>query len=187
MKDMREVSFMSKQVPFVVHIRVVPHRGNGKRFEYYRDLQKLSALVYDALINVSGIKVAVPGGGQNVSMGDVSRRGALGSFARGTAVKPQMGEVPAQLMIAGFYTSSGANAQPWANKQLISGGTVYTGPGAHAQNATPTTTIDTEVKAVKTAIKNAVQSAVPSGTVFSIFRIDYAGIVYGDKGFHFPR
>ncbi len=178
---------MAKQVPFVVHVKVVPQRGNGKRWEHIRSLQKLAVLAYDAIDGLTGITLANPGGGQSQSMGDPNRRGALGGFARGTAVKPQIGEAPAQLMIAGFYESTTANTQVYADRTVFSGGTIYTGPGAHTNDAVPVAGVQTEVKALKTALYNAIAAAMPDGIEFSIFRIDYAGVVYGDKGFHFPR
>lgn len=176
---------MSKFVPFTLHVRVVPARG--KRFEYIRDLQKIATLVYDGLIGLSGFKFATPGGGQSMQTADIQRRGGLGSYSQGTAVKPQFGQTPAQLMITGFYVSSAENAQPYANTQRISGGTVYSGPAAHPYDAVPSATITTEVKALKSSITAAITDALPVGVEFSIFRIDYSGIVFGNGGFHFPQ
>ncbi len=176
----------TKWVPFVVHVRVVPARP-GKRWEYIRSLQKLSVLVYDELAQLDGFQFATPGGGQAQSFSDINRRGGFGNYAQGTAIKPQIGQVPAQLMIAGFYESSAKNTQPYANHQVFSGGDIRTGPGAHTNDAVPATTILSEVSAVKTALEDAITAALPNGTEFQIFRLDYSGVTYGDKGFHFPR
>lgn len=177
---------MSKWVPLTVHIRVVPVRP-GKRWEYIRALQKLAVLAYEELRTLSGFQFAIPGGGQGQQFGDINRRGGFGEFAQGMAIKPQMGEVPSQLSITGFYQSSGANLQTYASHQVISGGEIYTVYDAHSNDALPTSTVNAEVKTVKTAIEGALVTAFPVGTVYDVFRIDYSGIVFGDKGFTFPQ
>ncbi len=178
---------MSRQVPFTVHIRVVPNRANGKRFEYIRDLQKLALLAYEAITNVSGVQAATPGGGVTQSLGDYNRRGGLGGFANATACKPQIGASPAQLMITGFYLQSDNNEPTHAEIQRISGGEVYSGPVAHSNTGGPTTAVNTGVSALKSGIEQALNNTMPDTAVYEIFRIDYAGVVYGDKGYHFPQ
>lgn len=178
---------MSRFVPFTVHVRVVPRRGFGKRWEQIRDLQKLSVLAYDEIAAITGVQVAIPGGGQAAQFSDINQRGGLGSYAQGTAVKPQIGESPAQFMLTGFYEASGANAQPWADHQRIMGGETFTGPGPHAHDAVPTTAFTADVKALKTSLQAALTAALPASVTWQIFRIDFGGVTYGDKGFHFPR
>lgn len=178
---------MSKQVPFTIHVRVVPSRGDGKRFEYIRSLQKLAVLAYEALSTISGIQTATPGGGATQSMGDYNRRGGLGGFAQATAAKPQIGAAPAQLMLTGFYTSSLDNTPTQAEIQRISGGQIYSGAVAHSNIGGPVSSVDSEVFALKTSIESALATYLPNGAIYEVFRIDYAGIVYGDKGYHFPR
>ncbi len=174
-----------KFVPFTVHIRVVPARP-GKKFEHLQALNKLGVLAYDAISQISGVNVATPGGGQNVQLGDPNRRGALGSYAQGTATKPQIGQTPAQLMLTGFYESSSENNQTYADQQRISGGAVYTGPGSHSHDAMPTSTVNSEVAALKTDLEAALATGLPADAEYQIFRLDYSGIVFGDRGFHFP-
>lgn len=176
----------TKFVPFTVHIRVTPVRP-GKRWEYIRDLQKMGILVYSEIVNLSGVHVATPGGGQASQFSDIVQRGGLGDMAAGMAVKPQIGQVPAQLMITGFYESSANNIQQYNDFQRISGGEVYEGPGAHSNDAVPVSTINTEAKTLKTSLEGAITTALPAGITFSIFRLEYAGIIFGDKGFHFPK
>ncbi len=197
-----------KFVPFTVHVRVVPVRP-GKRFEYLKDLAKLAVLVqdqFDILAGAegtggpgntdatwgtegtpAGLNVATPGGGQNVELGDATRRGGLGSFAQGTAATVQMGATAAQLMITGFYDSNSPNIQPYADIQRISGGTIYTGSAANTNNAIPVPTITAEVKALHTLLKTIITKALPPGTEFQLFRLDYSGIIFGDRGFTFPQ
>lgn len=174
-----------KFVPFTVHVRVTPARG--KRFEYLRDLAKLSSLVYNAIVGISGVHVATPGGGQNIQSGDENSRGGLGSFANATAAKPQIGNAPAQLMLTGFYESTGVNAPTYANTQRFSGGEVYNGQTQHSNDALPAAAVTTEVGTLKAAMEAAIAVVLPSGVVATIFRMDYQGVLYGDKGFHFPQ
>ncbi len=178
---------MAKQVPFTVHIRVVPDRGNGKRFEYLRDLQKLAVLAYEAIRNIAGVNPAMPGGGHTQGLGDYNRRGGLGGFAQGAAAKPQIGAAPAQLMLTGFYESSLPNTPTHTDIQRFSGGEVYTGPAAHPSTGGPATSVNIEVADLKSDIEQALATTMPAGAVYEVFRIDYSGVVYGDKGHHFPR
>jgi hypothetical protein len=184
---MEHIMAATKQVPFTVHVRVVPKK-NGKRWEEIRDLQKISVLVYDGLVNMSSVyQFATPGGGQSAGFSDINKRSAFGSFAPGVAIKPQIGQSPAQLMITGFFESSAANTQSYTNFQRISGGTTYSGPGSHSNDAVPVSAVNDDVKTIKTALTNAITTALPASVEFSIFRLEYAGVVYGDKGFHFPQ
>lgn len=182
---------MSRFVPFTVHIRVVPARP-GKRFEYIRALQKIAHLVYGALAGMANVEVAAPGGGQQQSFGGTDH-GGWGGYVDGTAIKPQFGETPAQLQLTGFYQASGDNNQTYSNEQVFHGSVGgadvgLTGPmGAHNWDATPTATIDSEVKTLKAAMIAAITAALPGNIAFHIFRLDYSGIIYGDRGFTFPQ
>ena len=178
-----------KWVPFTAHIRIAPAYGSGeiksKRFEYWRDMQKLATLAYEELLDESTIQVATPGGGQHTSASGY-RAGGIGGMTAGTAVKPQIGQSPAQLMITGLYQSSTQNVQPHPERTLIHAGEVVTGPGAHAAEINPTSTISTEVADLKSKIETALTTAFPAGISYTVFRIDYSGIVFGDRGYHFP-
>jgi len=178
---------MARFIPFTVYVSVVPRQGYGKRFEQIRDIQKLSILIYDEILSISGIQVALPGGGQSSQLSDINRRGGLGGYANGTAVKLQMGESPAQLALTGFYEVNEANSQPWNDYQLISGGETLTGPGPHPCDAVPITSFNTNVKSLKNSFESAITAALPASIVWKIFRIDFGGAIYGDRGFHFPR
>jgi hypothetical protein len=148
-------------------------------------MQKIATLIYQGIENEATITPAIPGGGQHLSNAGFSG-GGMGGMVQGMAVKPQIGEAPAQAMLTGFYDSSEPNAQPHPEKMLISGNEVWEGPGASGWNANPETNVDTEVAALKTALEAAITAVLPGGVEFQIFRIDYSGVVYGDKGYHFP-
>lgn len=177
---------MSKPVPFVAHVSIVPERP-GKRHEYTQSMSKIASLVYDALQSESSINLAIPGGGQSPAFGDINARHGFGNYTKGVATKPQIGASPAQLMIVGFYTSVEDNDQIWASHQLISGSTIYSGYSSNSALAVPTSTFNAEVKALRTLLNNTINTAIPATIEYEIFRIEYSGVVFGDKGFTFPR
>lgn len=179
-----------KWVPFTVHVCITPKFGSGdlksKRFEYWRDMQKIATIAYEALAAESTIQIATPGGGQQTSSSGRAL-GGIGGMTAGTAVKPQIGQTPAQMMFTGFYQSSAANIQPHPEKMLISGGETWTGPGAHAWEDNPVATIASEVATLKATIESVLAAALPiPNTTYQVFRIDYSGVVFGDRGYHFP-
>jgi len=176
-----------KWVPFTVHIKITPKNPN-KKFAYWRDMQKIANLVYGGLETLvpGTINIAQPGGGQHRSFSGTDY-GGLSGLVNGCAIKPQFGEVPAQLQITGFYKSNSANSQPHSDLERIHAGSVITGPGSHSWEINPTTTITNEVKALKTSLENAIILALPSNVPFNIFRIDYSGVIFGDRGYTFPQ
>jgi hypothetical protein len=148
-------------------------------------MQKIATLMYDALEDNSSLNLAAPGGGQHQSVGGQGR-GGMGGLTQGTAVKPQFGEAPAQVMIHGVYNANDQNFQPHPEKQLIHAGETLTGPGAIPWIQNPTATTNTGVAALKSAIETDLQANLPAGVTFEVFRIEYSGVVFGDKGYHFP-
>ena len=181
---------MTKWVPFTAHIRIEPRYGStvfkNKRFEYWRDMQKLAVFAYEELIKETSLNIANPGGGQQTSRSGFEN-GGVGGMTPGTAVKPQIGQSPAQLMITGFQISTAQNIQPYPEYMVFSGGEILEGPGAHSWDSIPVKTINDEVAELKATLISALTTGFPPGTVFSVFRIDYSGIVYGDRGYTFPR
>lgn len=171
-------------IPFTVHIKVIPF--NGKRFESIRDLQKISELVYEGILNASNTNVATPGGGQHRNYTG-TQSGGLGGYVNGCAVKPQFGETPAQLMITGFHEVSTKNEPNYTDKEVFHTGQDLEGIGSHNYDATPKSSVDDGVKALKTSLESAINVEVSGLFDYKIFRIDYNGIIYGDRGFHFPR
>lgn len=176
-----------KWVPFTAHIKITP-ANPGKRLEYWRDMQKIAGLVYTGLETLvpSTLSIAQPGGGQQRSFGG-TEYGGMSGLVHGCAVKPQFGQTPAQLQISGFYNSSAANIQPHPELEYIHAGEVLDGPGSHPWDTNPVTTINNEVKALKSAMEAAIVSALPGSVTFDIFRIEYSGVMYGNRGYHFPQ
>jgi len=194
---------MSKQVPFTVHIKIFPQRP-GKRTENMRELQRIASLISDSVVDAevgterwsSGdtINVATPSGGQSYGGSDAGPTGSVSSrfsdLSYGGAVVPQFGDAPPQVRITGFYTSSSANNQPHPDTTLVHAGQTLTrAGGAHPweTGGNPTSTIETEVKALKTFLETNITAGLPSSITYKIFRIEYSGIVWGDRGHHFPK
>lgn len=178
-----------KWVPFTVHVRIEPRFGStvskNKRFEYWRDMQKLAVYAYDELVKDSMTNLANPGGGQHTS-GSGFEYGGMGGMMHGMAVKPQIGQAPSQMMITGFYHSSLKNIQPQPNYTVFHAGDAVSGPGAHAWESNPVAAVESEVAALKLRLENSLTAAFPAGIDFSIFRLEYSGIIYGDRGYTFP-
>jgi hypothetical protein len=170
-------------VSFTMHVRIVPYRG--KRQEMMRSLQKIAALAYESLEDESSLQLATPGGGQH--QGEYGDRGGISGLANGFAVKPQIGQNPAQMSIAGFYEVDRKNIQTYAETSIIAGGTEYDGYRETPATAMPVSTIDNEVKALKTLVEAALTEGLPSNIEWNVWQVDYAGIVYGNRGYHFPR
>lgn len=172
------------QIPFTIHIRVVPARG--KRFEYVRDLQKIGVDIFDEVSTETSLNLAAPGGGQHRMYGGTSG-GGLSGYADGFAVKPQIGQTPAQLQITGFFDDSLVPAQAHPNKQVLHTGTAQTGPaGGHTWLANPRTATDTNAAAIKGLFETAA-TAVLGASDWNVFRLEVSGTVYGDRGLHFPQ
>jgi hypothetical protein len=172
-----------------MHVRIVPDAGSGqlksKRFENWRDMQKIATLMFDALEDETSIQMAEPGGGQHGS-GSGGRTG-LSGLTRGGAVKPQIGETPAQVQITGFWNDGAKNDQNHPEHQRISGGEIFTGPApAIPWDQNPNSQVDGMVKALKNTVEAAFGTDLPGGIVFNVFRIDMSGVIYGDRGYHFP-
>ena len=90
-------------------------------------------------------------------------------------------------MITGFYDNSSAtNQQPHVVVQRISGGETYQGRVASAAENKPNNWVDNDVYALKSAIETALSTSLPANLNAKVFRIDYSGVVYGDRGYHFP-
>ena len=180
---------MTRWVPFTAHVKIVPARGSGelktKRFETWRDMQKISVLMYEGLEDEVLLNIASPGGGQQTSNGGSGGSGMSG-MAAGMAVKPQLGETPAQTMITGFFNSSAANSQPHPEKMVISSGEIWEGPGATPWLQNPASATDTDAAACKAALESGIVAGLPVGIEYEIFRLDYSGVIYGDRGYHFP-
>lgn len=175
---------MSRWVPFTAHMRVVPERGS--RTTHVRSLQKIASDVYDELVVDTDLSLATPGGGQHKSYGP--QLGGMGGMVAGTAVKPQMGQTPAQLQLTGFITTSTDNDPPVPDATVIHAGETMTGyKGNHHWDSLPESGTNTLVTAIRTKLETALTAALGGSADWKVFRIEVAGVVYGDRGQHFPN
>lgn len=174
---------MARWIPFTAHIRIVPERDS--RTTTIRSLQKIAADVYDELVTDTDLSLATPGGGQAKSYGP--QLGGIGSMVNGMAVKPQMGQTPAQLSISGFITSSTDNTAPVPDKTVIHAGETMTGYGGnHHWDSLPKSGTNTIAASLRTKLRSALTDALGASADWQVFRLDVAGVVYGDRGLHIP-
>jgi hypothetical protein len=172
-----------KYVPFTLQIELFPVEP-GKRSENTRELQTISRLVYTALSSITTINLAMPGSGQEASFGQFD------SYTNGLSITPQFGEQPPKLMITAFnlVTTDAISEQPEPQMTIISNGTTWTGYGGqHHWDSLPSTTTETEVKNLKTTLESAINASLPAVYDYKILAINYNGIKWGDRGFHFPK
>jgi len=188
--------------PFTAHIKIVPHRGEqtgnnfvrrGGRFTHWRDMQKLSIQIYEQLQEDYGTEggalvLPIPGGGQN------QLSGRFGSIANGGAVKPQIGQQPALVMVEGFYNTDTTEPSdsPHHDTQYIHSNEVVSGQLGPQPwlgiIGLPTADVESEVIALKTIIETAISDIVDdTGEELQLFRLLYKGITFGDRGHFFPR
>lgn len=172
-------------VPFTAFIKIVPSLANGKRFEIIRSAQKLSIALFEEIQNNDGGKfqLSSPSGGQQNSQ---TNGAAFSSFANGTAYKPQFGQSPAQLTLSGFYKSEAKNAYTQPEVMRFSGNEQYTGSASHLNEVMPTNTVASEVLDILTILRNSCDDAFPVTVPYSVFRLEYNGLVFGDRGLTFP-
>jgi hypothetical protein len=151
-------------------------------------MQKISQYIYEGLETLvpSTLSIAAPGGGQHRSYTGTDHAGMSG-LVYGTATVPQFGEKPALAMITGFYNSATANAYTYSDKMVLHAGEVIEGMNQHSYEVTTLSATDNQVKSLKTAMTSAIGASLPAAYDFKIFRLDYAGVTYGDRGFHFPQ
>ena len=201
---------MSNFAAFTAHFKIIPSFGPayapGSKFTAIRDMQRIAYWVYQALLSADNVNIATPGGGQAMNLNQVD---LYSDLASGCAVKPQIGQNPAQLMITGFYNVGGQIAQPVSNMPAIgagsneyydqtngdfgdaNGGHYITGPGGNwgwgGSSGQPTSAVNSEVVALVASI-NAAIAASPSNAKnsVSLFRLEYNGIIFGDRGYTFP-
>jgi hypothetical protein len=68
----------------------------------------------------------------------------------------------------------------------FSGNEIYTGQGSHLNEVMPTSTVFSEVSDILSILRNACDAAFPATVPFSVFRLEYNGLVFGDRGLTFP-
>ena len=180
-------------VPFVATFKLFPAHP-GSRFENRRELERIGRWLYSALSLAPQLQLALPGGGQ-ARPDDNLVSNQFSNMSNACAVKPGFGNTPPQAMVAGFYSTTPSpdslvgtdNVQPWPLMQLICCNNVSTGNRANRSISTPSPSIDAEVKALRALMEANINATIPATITYTTWKIDYAGILYGDRGFTFPR
>lgn len=176
---------MANRVPFTAYFKIVPDRGNGKRFEIQRSRERIARLIWGD-IEAAGptINQALPGGG--ITWGLASSADSLSDMMQAVAVKPQFGEFPDTATLVGFYEMPSADFIPYKQMTLISGGAVHTGPATGARGYHPSTEPSTDCDDLAKALRTALVGAITSVTV-DLIKLEVAGVTYGHGGRHFPQ
>lgn len=185
---------MSLNNPFTLYVQLMPFttvRTDGtvvptRRLEGVRELQRIATEMYTALAEEDTITLAMPGGGQEKRLTDMSAPG-FSSISDGCAVKPGFGETPPMATITGFHrpTASTAPYNPHPTKMIFHAGAAVSGPGSALYSANPVAAAYTDVTELRTAITDAF-ATMPSSVEYAIFRIEYCGVIYGHGGIHLP-
>ena len=186
---------MANRVPFTAYFRIVPERGEGKRFEIWRSRERIARLVWrdlnDVLENATapdgggtegGANFAVPGG--IVTWGLAQDADSLSSSMDAVAYKPQFGEFPDQLTVVGFVDQD--NTVPYSEKQYISGGRVWSGPATGAPGFTVNTMPNTANQVAAASLKAQLEAAITSVPV-ELIKLEVNSVSYGRGAIHFPR
>ena len=187
---------MPNTVPFTAYFRMVPERGEGKRFEIWRSRERIARLVWLDLNTVLEDSVpfnsagdtagtanfAVPGGTITWSLAQDADSNS--SSMNAVAFKPQFGESPDQLTVVGFVEQD--DTVPYGEKQLISGGRVWNGPAAGAPGVTISTMPTTANQAAAAALKALLEASIISVPV-EMIKLEINGVAYGRGAIHFPR
>ncbi len=186
------------RIQFEAHLRIVPERGEGKRFEIQRSRQKIAHLVHRDLIdNFATGNIALPGGGQAWGIGDIAGDdSAFSNQVNGTAVKPQFGETPDIVTIVGFFdhttavVGSDSDTIPYGERPIIHSGSTHTqssqfGPAAGAPGWDSDTEPSSAARQIVFALKDDLETAITSITV-EILSLEVMGIKWGQGGYTFP-
>jgi len=172
----------TKWVPFTAYFTA--NQEGDKRFEKIRNMQKIAVYLFEGLADNENLSLANPSGGQQFN-GSGRAKGGNSSYAAGCGTIPKFGQAPAQLSLTGFYKSTSTNTSPHPVNQLISSGTTYEGNNAALWENNQNTTINSEVLALKTIFENAIDE-LPGWVTVTVNRINYSGILFGNRGIHFP-
>lgn len=160
---------------FIVYFRVLPKAGlaSGKRREYTLALEKLAARLETSMIGLGY------------------------TIAESRALdKPQFGQSTASVVMVGFVTNENSSSTDFRQngptlslRTVDSNGGSRTGIGGNVQHGqVPSANLLTAVQEFKTAVDAMLASDyVANGVSASVYRLDYMGVTFGDRGIHFPN
>lgn len=146
-------------VPFTAYLKADPAAGK-ERLVAYRDMQKMSAWIEDILSTpcTDGVEM---------------------DFAKPVAFTPQFGQKTARFTVHGHACNRDTFAKQPIESVNVDHNEILTGYDASNKwNGIPKAALDS----VCTEIKNRIESL----TNLTVYRLDVAGFIYGEKGVHFP-
>jgi len=185
---------MANTIPFTAYFKIVPNRGNGKRFEIQYSRENMAGLVHnDLLTNFINGNIAQPGGTVTSSLAE-----GPANVISAVAVKPQFGDSPDTLTVVGFYNQPGEdsadetgedsadeNHPPYGEITIISHGAVLTGPGTGPVGRVMGVTPSANNTNIAAALRAELLAAITSVSV-ELIKLEVAGQAYGWGGVHLP-
>jgi hypothetical protein len=170
-------------IPFTVHLRFAIE--GQTRLERFRFAQKIAQSFREDIAVQSELTLAEPDGGQSslVNLYDFS------DVKYGTKFRPQFGEQPPMIVLSGFHEVTQNNESPYFNRYQIVGSRLLGGPvsGKLAETVGVPTNTDS-LNDLRTLLQTAIDSVNTTwGAHLSVFQIEYQGVLYGDRGQHFPQ
>lgn len=104
--------------------------------------------------------------------------------------------VPAQATIVGYYDPGAVSSSEVADAQLYTApqpaatvfccNEVVSGNRNYSWLQNPNIRVANEVKALRATLIQSIRENVPAAVQFEVYQIDYAGVVWGNRGYHFP-
>jgi hypothetical protein len=151
-------------VPFRAFARIVPYEGKPQ--EYYFDMERLANQVESDLTGA-----AANSAGETINI------------ATPVAFTPQFGNHTARLTVVGFHRADAVAKKDRTDATFDHDNSTVSGQvgGANMARTDPDLVTDEGVASLKAYLENA--SAVLDG---AIFKIEYAGAIYGEDGRTFP-
>jgi hypothetical protein len=156
-----------KHVAFTCFLRVEPLPG--KRWERIRDIEQM-ANDTEALLET----IACDDGSYGLSF----------DFTKPVAFTRQFGNKQARLSFHGHYCAllppETFTKTPVGERTVVNAGEFKTGPGASRR---PTRETDPSMDTLVKELKDLIEST----TGLTVTRLEFARVIYGAGGFHFPR
>jgi hypothetical protein len=177
-------------VQFTAEFKFSEKGGNLRRERVLRT-QQIATRLFTLLDAEAGLVMPRPAGSQFSRQGT---RQAFSELGMGLRYVPQAGQQPARLILTAMHEFTGDLPNPYANRDVLSGGQYWTGQLATVQKAADTNvqaTFNAKVLALIAILNDAVadiNSEYDDADV-ELYRLDYAGINYGglSRGYHFPH
>lgn len=148
----------------------------------YREMGRLCSKFYSKLNENDFIKF--PGLHGNFDLGpDV-----LQLYSHELNYSPKIGDRSPYVYVSGHFYSTRKIEDPYSTKPVLSNGVFYnihnnSNPMVRAPNAD----LVSDILDLKNIIIGAIDDVIDSYLTYTLDKIDYLGVVFGERGLHFPK